>query len=165
MYATTRDGFTRGKPMASNCRTAIEPFVSVSSTWSTLSPISSPGVGLPDTRCASISLRVRLRPICSPLLADVPEAEPRHSSIFSSHLSVHVLHRLLRSRVEAYHQCPPSAAGTRPLLSYDIGQRMSRTSQDIHRVVMIYFETWPNAWSTSTNRLLPRRGPSWARKP
>src|SRR5262245_38539396 len=116
MYATTRDGFTRGKPMASNCRTAIEPFVSVSSTWSTLSPISSPGVALPETRWASISLRARLRPIGSPPLADVPETQHRHCSVFSSHVSVHVLHRPARSRVEAYHQCPPSTGGTRPLL-------------------------------------------------
>src|SRR5262249_1723818 len=57
---------TRGKPMASNCRRAIAPLVSVSSAWSTARPISSPAAGLPETRWRSISFRVRLRPTRTP---------------------------------------------------------------------------------------------------
>src|SRR5216684_6023369 len=62
MYVTTREGLTRGKPMVSNCSQAMLPLVSVSRHWSTRSPISSPATGLPETRCASISLRVTLLP-------------------------------------------------------------------------------------------------------
>src|SRR5688500_13128988 len=61
MYATARLGTMRGNPSASNCKKAIVPLVSVSSTWSTEIPISSPTTGFPATRCSSMSLRVRLR--------------------------------------------------------------------------------------------------------
>src|SRR5215831_9809577 len=49
--------------MASNCRMAMAPLVSVSRTWSTLSPISPPGSGLPATRWVSINFLVRLNPM------------------------------------------------------------------------------------------------------
>src|SRR3972149_2242774 len=45
MSVTTSGGRNRGKPMASNCRNAPVPFVSVRRTWSTESPISSPATG------------------------------------------------------------------------------------------------------------------------
>src|SRR5262249_14525353 len=60
MYVTTRSGTTRGKPMASNCSHDWMPLVSVRRIWSARTPISSPATALPATRCASISLRVRL---------------------------------------------------------------------------------------------------------
>src|SRR5712691_1696170 len=70
MYVTTREGLTRGKPMVSNWSQAMLPLVSVSRHWSTRSPISSPATGLPETRCASISLRVTLSPRLTLLQGD-----------------------------------------------------------------------------------------------
>src|SRR5215468_6697129 len=63
--------------MASNWRIAMEPLVSVSSTWSTSSPISSPAIGLPETRWRSISLRARLRPMPASPLVDGRERSAR----------------------------------------------------------------------------------------
>src|SRR5216684_163600 len=59
MPVEPQSGRTRAKPMASNWRNAMVPLVSVSRAWSTRSPISSPATALPETRWASMSLRVR----------------------------------------------------------------------------------------------------------
>ena len=49
--------------MASKCRNAPAPFVSVRRTWSTESPISSPAAALPETRWESASLAMVARDV------------------------------------------------------------------------------------------------------
>src|SRR4029077_10131980 len=64
--------------MASNCKNAMVPLVSVSRAWSTRSPISSPATAFPATRWASMSLRARLRPMGAGLaLVDRDEGAAR----------------------------------------------------------------------------------------